>query len=151
MPTENQMEARRLKVIGVPIIAMDGREFRIIYDMDGIAQLEEDFGSLGAMQDTLNEMMRDQESAKFVKPMTKMIRAGLMHDETARGVMLDMEDFGHNMRQVLTAMRLYFPKGPKGSSQPDQTTPTTTGSSPGIPSTTQQPSSSVAAMSSSGE
>jgi hypothetical protein len=151
MTTDNQSEARRLKATGIPVVAMDGTQYRIIYDMDAIGQLEEDFGSLGGMQDLLNEMFSDKENTKFVQPMTKMIRAGLMHDVNAQSAMFDMDDFASNMSQVITAMRLYFPKEVKGTKLPTVVTPPTTSDSPGISSITQQPSSSDEQTINSGE
>jgi hypothetical protein len=130
-------DARRLRAEGVPITTLDGRKFRLIFDIEAIAAIEDAFGSLGAMQESLEQLSRDQHNAQLFSPLLKMMRAGLVHDPAARDARFDTALVAEYFAAVMKATELAFPK--------DETTPpalTTipTDPSPGAMSITSQPS-----------
>jgi hypothetical protein len=144
MTNTNQVEARALRAQGVPVTLLDGREVRLVFDLDAIAQIEDDFGSLGGMQDALERIEKQGASAQFFRPVLKMMRAALLHDESAADAMFDTALIGDYYRAVMKATQLAFPKGPRANAAqaPTPIEPITT-DFPGTPSTTQAPSNTV--------
>jgi hypothetical protein len=150
--SDSQVDARALRAAGVPITLLDGREVRLIFDLDAIAQIEDDFGSLGGMQDALLRIEKEGANAQFFRPVLQMMRAALLHDPTARGAQFDTALVGDYYKAVMKATQIAFPKGPQASvpQVPTPTAPITTDSL-GTPSTTQEPSNIAEPMSSFGE
>lgn len=116
----SQTEARQLRAQGIPITALDGRELRLIFDVDALAIIESDFGSLGGMQDALQQIAENGATAQFFTPVLKMMRAALAHDATAADARFDTALIGDYYVAVMKATDLAFPKAP---------TPTTTSAS----------------------
>lgn len=141
----DEAEARALRAAGVPITLLDGREVRLIFDLDAMAQIEEDFGSLGGMQDTLIRIEKEGAHSAFFLPVLKMMRAALLHDPSARDARFDTALVGDYFKAVMSATRLAFPKDESATTPTSATTVMTTVDTsdfPGRLSTTPQPSSS---------
>lgn len=148
--TDTVSEARRLRAEGVPITTLDGQEFRLIFDVEAVAEIEDAFGSLGAMQDELQALSTDLRNAKVFKPLLTMMRAGLIHDPSARNVRFDSALVNEYFAAVMKATDLAFPKAPM-SDPPGDTPPITdTGAFHGPTSITSLPSNSDEVMARSG-
>jgi hypothetical protein len=147
----NEIEARQLRAEGVPITTLDGRQLRLVFDMDALLEIEDAFGSLGGMQDALEAMARDQHNAKIIKPIVAMMRAALMHDPTARDARFDPALINEYLGAVMKATDLAFPKENLPGNGP---TPTEAGTdisdSRGMGSITSPPSGSGEPMAPSG-
>lgn len=103
-------EARQLRAQGVPITTLDGRQLTLIFDMEAIAEIEDHFGSLGGMQDALENIAAERQKAKFFQPILAMMRAGLSHDPNARDAIFDTALIGDYYIAVMKATDLAFPK-----------------------------------------
>jgi hypothetical protein len=143
------VSARALRAAGVPITLLDGRQVRLLFDLDAIAECEERFGSIGGMQDALKRIKSEGVSTQFFRPVLQMMRAALSHDPTARNALFDTAAIAEYFEAVMKAFQLAFPKGdPASNSAPTQ--PTTTASL-GTPSITPPPSNTDVQTHSSGE
>lgn len=138
---EELHEARRLRAEGVKVQTIDGQELRLMFDMDALVIIEEEFGSLGAMQDALNEMGREQLTGKLFKPFLKILRAALAHDPSAANARFDPALTGEYLAAVMRAMNVAFPDTGKDAGATGETNPTTdTSGSRGPTSITSLPS-----------
>lgn len=144
----NEIEARQLRAEGVPITTLDGREHRLLFDIEAIAEIEDVFGSLGGMQDALEQIGQHPESAKFFKPLLHIMKAALRHDPSADNVRFDTAAVGDYYLAVMKAIDISFPKGARPPA--DNPNPTDTNGSHGPTSTTSPPSGSVELVPSSG-
>lgn len=156
MTNASVTEARQLRAQGVPITLLDGREVRLIFDVEAIAEIEDNFGSLEGMQDKLNEIMKHGVKAQFFKPLLQMMRAALLHDPSASDAKFDSAVVGDYFNAVMKAVELHFPKDETPRKEPTQvehlgrvTVPQTSSLTP--TSTTSSPSSSEEPTPSSGD
>lgn len=127
-----------MRAEGIPITTLDGKEHRIIFDVQAVADIEDAFGSLGGMQDALEQIGQQPGSAKVFKPLLQILRAALRHDITAAGARFDTAAVADYYTAVMKAVDVSFPKGPRPGGPNPQTT--NTDDSPGGISITSAPS-----------
>lgn len=106
-PTEGQ----RITAKGYPITLTDGREVRLRFGMAAILQLEEDFGSLGAVQEALKNLT---PQGRVFGPVVDLLAAGLSHHGITRaeligGDLLALDGLEHYAEQLGRAFAEAFP------------------------------------------
>lgn len=151
MSQVDAIDPATLRAAGVPITVLGGGEVRLIFDLDAIARIEEDFGSLGGMQDALEAIEKNGANSQFFGTVLKMLRAALLHDPSTSTVRFDTALVGDYFTAVMKATQLYFPKDDRVKPSVAATNAPSTTGSPGIPSITQEPFASVGATPNSGE
>lgn len=143
------VDPRALQNRGETITLLDGRTATLSFDLEALAQIEQDFGSLGGWQDTLNQLAEQQMNAQVARPLLFMLRAGLLHDRTMVDAKFDPQRLEEYFRSVMEAAKMAFPQAAQGNNgQPPAETATS--DSLGPTSTTSQPSPSVATIEPSG-
>lgn len=137
---------------GKEITLLDGTKATVVFDLEALAQIEEDFGSLGGWQDALNNIAKEQMNAKMMRPLLQMLRAGLLHDPRFSDSQFgkpafDPQRLEEYFTAVMGAAEQAFPQGAQGA---EATTTTVTAPSLGPTSITSLPSSSDEATAPSG-
>lgn len=140
-------EAQRLRGKRVPVTTEDGRIIELFYDLEALAEIEDEFGSLGGLQDVFGSQEEGQPmDRKFIRPLLKLIKIGLNWNPEYTGARFAMSDLQALFAAMNEAMAIAMPES--DNSEPDPKG--STSSSNGIASTTSAPSASAVATTSSG-
>lgn len=137
--------AQRLLAQGAPITLADGREARVRFDFRALVLVEEQFGSIVAMAQRLNDP-KDKKYSFFAKALACALHREDGLDEDALIDLLDPAQMSDYDEALQIAWEQAFPKPAESDPNPDGETT----DSPGSSTTTAPPSASVAAMASSG-
>lgn len=147
-----QTAGKRLRAAGIPIVLLDGEAHVVRFDMAALVALEEQFGSLGAVQDLLTNL--DEHKAVF-GPMLDLLAAGLANEGMTRQRLLseelvDAADLDAVATAVGKAFAQAFPDAAKKVASGEAEAATPTPPAPGTTGTTSGPSPSDDATPSSG-
>lgn len=137
-------EAAQAVARGRLITLVDGRQVRVVFTLYSLAVIEDDFGSI----DAIDQVLREGTKGKLIRTLGKLLSTSIQgetftEDEILKQIAL--EDVGEVFVQVQEAMREGFQKGPRTPSGP-----TSQSSSPGPDSNTSGVSSSDNASATSG-
>jgi len=141
-------ESDRVLAAGVNLELEDGRVVPLRYGMRGLKRLEDDFGSILAVQIVLRDV--DGKSPMF-GPVLQILAAGLLGqvDEDALDALLHPSKLDVYMDVIAEALDEAFPEPPDGKAGKAEATSAANGSS-GPAGTTSPPSPAAEATPSSG-
>jgi hypothetical protein len=95
-------DAARLQARGQTITLMDGTEAKLLYAFRGLALLEDEFGSLQAVQELVKLDDDGLPVGKVIGPLSKLLGAGLVHLGYTLDQAIDLLDSAR-MQEYFTA------------------------------------------------
>ena len=137
----------RILAAGVPIVLGDGREVRLRFSNRSVKMLEDEFGSLAAMQGALGDT--DNPDRKVIGPICTVLTAGLLHEGLSFDDVLDLTEpklLSTYSQAIATAFAQAFGTDDPGAAAEGKAPSPSTGPS----GTTSQPVATDVAMTSSG-
>lgn len=139
-------DADRLAADGIPITLADGIH-HLRFTMRGLKMLEDSFDGI----DNVTKFLAGTNRRRF-GPLADMLAAGLVHDGITADAVLDLappQRYTEYLSAAIDALDVAFPSPAEEEAEPRPKDPATNGST-GEASTTSPPSSSAAAMATSG-
>lgn len=138
----------RIRAPGRPIVLADGRELSIRFGLDELCRLEEEFGSLVAFTDAINET-KNGGNALFLTTLRKVLAIALARHGVTDTELADLFSLEHRWQYRGAIIDAYNEAMPAAVGSGKVSAETS--SSRGPTSTTQEPSDSAAPTGPSGE
>lgn len=85
-------DGSRLLAAGHPITLIDGRSVNVRFGFRGLLMLEEQFGSLGSVQNIIRTDEQGNIVGKAFDPLARLVAAGLAHEGLSYDDLLDLLD-----------------------------------------------------------
>lgn len=108
-------DAQRIAAAGYPITLTDGRRARVRFGLRALKLLEERYGSLVGIAESLREMVGDDaDHAKMIAPTWDLLEAGLLHlrlEPEDLDALLDPNRLAEYTEAVARAFREAMPAG----------------------------------------